>query len=254
MLTDTHIHLYSSEFDKDRKELISRALSEGIERFFMPNVDDKTIEAMMKVAVQYPSHCFPMMGLHPCSVQSDYKSKLKIMEKWLTKEKFYAVGEIGMDYYWSKAYLNEQKDAFLTQVQWAMDLDLPVVIHSRDSFDDIAEMLAPLNSDKLKGVFHCFTGSMQQADKGIKLGFYLGIGGVVTFKNSGLDKVLTEIPEANIILETDAPYLAPVPHRGKRNEPSYLNLIAEKVASIKGKSIEEIAAVTTENSKKLFGI
>jgi TatD DNase family protein len=252
MLTDTHIHLYSEEFSKDRITMVKKALDEDITRFFLPNIDDRSIEPMMKLTEQYQDNCFPMMGLHPCSVESDYRQKLKIMESWLAKEKYYAVGETGLDYYWSKAYVGEQKDSFLTQVRWAIELELPVVIHSRDSFDDIADLLQPLKTDKLKGVFHCFTGNGQQAKKALDLGFYLGIGGVVTFKNSGLDRTLAGIDLKNIILETDAPYLAPVPHRGKRNEPVYLRLITEKVAEIKELSPEEVAAITTENSKKLF--
>ncbi|MGI8892803.1 MAG: TatD family hydrolase [Bacteroidia bacterium] len=252
MLTDTHTHLYSAEFDEDRETMIKRAMDEGINRFFLPNVDDKSIEPMMHIVEQYPDNCFPMMGLHPCSVESDYKQKLKIIERWLANGKYYAVGEIGLDYFWSKAYVNEQKDVFLTQVRWATELNLPVVIHSRDSFDDIAELLMPLKSEKLRGVFHCFTGNEQQAEKAKELEFFLGLGGVVTFKNSGLDKTLAAIDLKEILLETDAPYLAPVPHRGKRNEAMYLKLIAQKVAEIKELSLEEVAAITTENSGKLF--
>lgn len=252
MFTDTHVHLYSSEFDNDRDVIIKKAIEEGITRFFLPNIDDRSIEPMMDVVEKYPDYCFPMLGLHPCSVENDYKQKLRIIEKWLSKEKFYAIGEIGLDYYWSKAYVNEQKDAFITQVKWAMDLNLPEVIHSRDSFDDIVDLLLPFKSSKLKGVFHCFTGNEGQIKKALDLEFYMGIGGVVTFKNSGLDKTLENINLKDILLETDAPYLAPAPHRGKRNEPVYLKLIAEKIAVLKEITLEEVASITTENSQKLF--
>lgn len=252
MYTDTHAHLYSEEFNEDRDAMIKKALDEGISRFFLPNVDVRSIAPMMQLVEKYPDHCFPMMGLHPCSVESDYRQKLKVIEKWLSDEKFYAVGEIGLDYYWSKAYVKEQKDAFLIQASWAMELGLPVVIHSRDSFDEIAELLQPLKTDKLRGVFHCFTGNESQVKKAIDLGFYLGIGGVVTFKNSGLDKVMEGIEMEHVLLETDAPYLAPVPHRGKRNEAGYLKLVAQKIAELKKMSPDEVAAITTKNSKKLF--
>ena len=252
MFTDTHAHLYSAEFDNDRDSMINKAVGEGVTRFFLPNIDDRSIEPMLTLVEKFSDYCFPMMGLHPCSIENDYKQKLKIIEKWLSKAEFLAVGEIGLDYYWSKAYVNEQKDALLTQVQWAMELNLPVVIHSRDSFDDIADLLLPLKSQKLRGVFHCFTGNEEQVKKALDLEFYLGIGGVVTFKNSGLDKTIELIDMKNILLETDAPYLAPVPHRGKRNEPVYLKLIAQKVADLKELSIDQVGLMTTENSKKLF--
>ena len=254
MLTDTHTHLYSAEFDEDREQLINRAIEDGVNRFFLPNVDEKSIRSMMDVVEKYPDNCFPMMGLHPCSVENDYKQKLQTIERRLSKEKYYAVGEIGLDYYWSKAYVHEQKDAFITQVRWAVELDLPLVIHSRDSFHEIIELLLPLKSEKLKGVFHCFTGDSEDVKKAMDLNFYLGIGGVVTFKNSGLDKTLEEVDIKNIVLETDAPYLAPVPHRGKRNEPHYLKIIAEKLAAIKKITPQEVATVTTENSKQLFNV
>ena len=254
MLTDSHIHLYSKEFKAERDTLIKTAIDEGITRFFLPNIDDKSIEPMKEVVDAFHDNCFPMMGLHPCSVENDYKQKLKLIEKELARGNYCALGEIGLDYYWSKAYVKEQQDALITQVYWAIELNLPVVIHSRDSFDDIAELLLPLKSNKLKGVFHCFTGDKLQADQAINLGFYLGIGGVLTFKNSGLDKTIAEIDLKHIILETDGPYLAPTPHRGKRNDPAYLSLIAKKLTEIKNIPMEEIADITTANSKQLFKI
>ncbi len=252
MLTDTHTHLYSLELSEDLDAAMQRAADVGVTKFYMPNVDDKTIAAMLAVEEKYEGRCLAMMGLHPCSVANDYKEKLRITEHWLAQRPFVAVGEIGLDYYWSKAHIKEQQDVLLTQLQWAIDLRLPVVIHSRDSFDDILSLIEQAKLSGLRGVFHCFTGTAADAERAVGLGFMLGVGGVVTFKNGGLSEALENISLDNVVLETDAPYLAPVPHRGKRNESAYIKLVAEKVATIKQIDVEEVARITTANAQKLF--
>jgi len=257
ILTDTHTHLYSEEFNQDREQVIKMAINKGVQRFFLPNIDSTSMDGMFALEKLFPENCFPMLGLHPCSVKENYEQELEIVEQWLSKRKFCAVGEIGIDLYWAQTFIREQEIAFRKQVEWAVKYELPIVIHSRNSFDEIYTILkvSPFEKVKpLRGIFHCFTGNLEQAKKAIELGFYLGIGGVLTFKNSGLDKVVEQIDLKHLVLETDAPYLAPVPHRGKRNESSYLVLIAQKLADIKNISIEEVAAVTTENSKLIFGI
>jgi TatD DNase family protein len=263
ILTDTHTHLYSSRYDGDREEMIQRALDAGVKRLFLPNVDAATIPGMLDLAAQYPQHCFPMMGLHPCHVKEDVEQELETVRRWLFDKvddvgnkydvSFCAVGEIGLDYYWELTFREQQKEALKQQVQWAKQLGLPIVIHSRESFDDIAEILENLADEKLKGVFHCFTGTAMQARRAIEMGFYLGIGGVVTYKNSGLPDVVKEIGLDRIVLETDAPYLTPAPHRGKRNETAYIRFVADKLAEEMGLSTEEVAEITTSNSKDLFG-
>ncbi len=255
ILTDTHTHLYSKEFDTDRTELINYAIKNGVERFFLPNVDSECIDAMVQVEQQFPDNCFAMMGLHPCSVNADYQRELEIIEDWLSKRKFAAIGEIGIDLYWDKTFLVQQQDAFRRQIALAKKYNLPYVIHSRDSFNEVMEIVGEFKNDAIKAIFHCFSGNVQQAEQVIASGnFKLGIGGVVTFKNSGLDKVVEAIDLKHLVLETDAPYLAPVPHRGKRNQPDYLLLIAKKIAEIKNISVEEVATVTTQNSIDVFGI
>jgi TatD DNase family protein len=261
ILTDTHTHLYLPEFSADIDLQIAEAKTQGIERFFLPNVDSSSIDAMHGLEKKYPENCFAMMGLHPCSVKENWKEELDLVEKKLSERKYSAVGEIGMDLYWDKTFVKEQEEVFRKQIQWSKHQSLPVSIHSRESFEMIYEILVDENfkpqtsNPKLAcGVFHCFTGNADQAKRAVDLGFYLGIGGVVTFKNSGLDKTLAEVDLKNIVLETDAPYLAPAPHRGKRNIPSYLKLVAEKIAAIKNVSVEEVAEITTENSRKIFGI
>ena len=255
ILTDTHTHLYSKEFDADRSALIEKAMNAGVSRFFMPNVDSESIAGMLQVEKQFPNNCFAMMGLHPCSVNATYQDELKVVEHWLSKRKFVAVGEIGIDLYWDKTFFQQQQDAFRRQIQLAKQYNLPYVIHSRNSFDEVMEIVNEFKNDNIKAIFHCFSGNVKQAEQVIAAGnFKLGIGGVVTFKNSGLDKVVEAIDLKHIVLETDAPYLAPTPYRGKRNEPDYLILIAKKIAEIKNISVEEVAAITTQNSKDIFGL
>lgn len=254
ILTDTHTHLYSKEFDPDRTALIETAINLGIKRFFLPNIDSASIPGMLQVEQQFPGNCFAMMGLHPCSVNGNYQDELLVIKQWLQKRKFIAIGEIGIDLYWDKTFLQQQQDAFRTQIQLAKDYQLPYVIHSRNSFNEVMEIVNEFKNDAIKAIFHCFSGNVQQAEEVISAGnFKLGIGGVVTFKNSGLDKVVEAIDLKHLVLETDAPYLAPVPHRGKRNEPGYLVSIAKKIAEIKNISVEEVASVTTQNSIEVFG-
>ena len=254
ILTDTHTHLYSEQFNDDIDVVIQNCINKGIERLFLPNIDSKSIEGMMELGVKYPNNCFPMMGLHPTSVKENYKDELAQVEDWMNKQKFCAVGEIGIDLYWDKTRLAAQQDAFRFQIELAKKHNLPFVIHCRDAFDEIFEILDELNDDKMRGIFHCFTGTVEQANHIINYGdFKIGIGGVVTFKNSGLDKIVEQIDLKHIVLETDSPYLAPAPFRGKRNESTYIYTIAEKVADIYNISIEEVAKVTTENSKQVFG-
>lgn len=253
-LIDTHAHLYAQEFDADRMEVWQRAKDQGIQHIFLPNVDQHSIAAMLDFAAMDPEHLHPMIGLHPCSVKADYQEELELVRQWLDKRPFCAIGEIGIDLYWDKTWLSAQEEAFLTQVHWAMERQLPVVIHSRESTDLIISHLKPIASDNLRGIFHCFSGTVAQAMEIIDMGFLLGIGGVLTFKKAGLDQVVSQIPLQHIVLETDAPYLAPVPYRGKRNESSYTKIVAEKLAEILGTDIEEVAAVTSANAKRLFGI
>jgi TatD DNase family protein len=252
-LIDTHSHIYLPEFDTDRVQMMTRAEKEGVGKIFMPAIDASTHGAMLKLEEEYPSVCFSMMGLHPCSVKEDSGPELKTALDLLEKRKFIAIGETGLDFYWDKTYTQQQYRAFHQQIEWALHFDIPVVIHSRNSIDECIEVVREHQQGKLKGVFHCFSGNSEQAGKIIDLRFYLGIGGVVTFKNSGLDKVMETIKLAHVVLETDAPYLAPVPFRGKRNEPGYLKYVVEKLAGIKKMSIEEIASATTENAERLFG-
>lgn len=258
-LIDTHCHLYYDPFDEDRDAMLQNAMNAGVQKFLLPNVDAESIPVMHQLCKQYPQNCFAMMGLHPCSVKENYLQDLAWVEQYLfqqkTKfqfEKFIAVGEIGLDYYWEKTFIPQQKDAFRKQIHWAKQLQLPIAVHARESLDDILQIIEEEQDGTLQGVLHCFTGNIQQAEKGIALGLYLGIGGVVTFKNSGLDKVVEQISLKYLILETDAPYLAPVPFRGKRNESAYLKIVAEKLSAIKMVSLSEIAATTTENAIKLF--
>lgn len=254
ILTDTHTHLYSKDFDSDRALLIQNAMDSGVKRFFMPNVDDESIAGMFQVEKQFPDNCFAMMGLHPCSVNGTYQKEIQVIKYWLNKRKFVAIGEIGIDLYWDKTFFLQQQDAFRTQIQLAQQYNLPYVIHSRNSFNEVMEIVTEFKDNAPKAIFHCFSGTVEQAEQVVQLGhFKLGIGGVVTFKNAGLDKVVEAIDIKHLVLETDAPYLAPKPYRGKRNEPDYLLLIAKKIAEIKNISIEEVAAVTTQNSIDVFG-
>lgn len=251
--TDTHIHLYSKDYRNDRDALIEKAMANGVKKFYLPNIDAESIEPMLALEAQYPETCMAMVGLHPCSVNATVQQELELVKNWLQKRPFVAIGEIGIDLYWDKTYLEEQKLAFKTQVQWALDYNYPIVIHCREAFEPIYEVLCSF-SQLPKGIFHCFSGSAEEAGKILALGgFKLGIGGVVTFKNAGLDKVLEGIDASHLVLETDAPYLAPVPFRGKRNEPVYLLEIAKKVAEIKGLSMEELAQITGQNAAFVFG-
>ncbi|MCD6019458.1 MAG: TatD family deoxyribonuclease [Bacteroidetes bacterium] len=252
MFIDTHTHLYSEEFDNDRFDRINDAISKSVDKFYMPNVDSTTIDGMLALEVHFPEVCLPMMGLHPCSVKANYRDELELVKKWLDLRRFAAIGEIGIDLYWDKTFIKEQELAFREQIFWALEYNYTIVIHCRNAFDEIFSILK--SYEKLpKGIFHCFSGDYIQAQKILSLGnFKLGIGGVVTFKNSGLDKVVEQLNLHDIVLETDAPYLAPIPYRGKRNESSYIPLIAEKIAQIKNISIEEVAAVTSSNADEIF--
>lgn len=251
-IIDTHAHLYAKEFDEDRDEMIQKSIDQGVSQIYLPNIDSSSIEAMLTLEATYPEHCVAMMGLHPCYVKENYKEELKVVQSWLNKRPFCAIGEIGIDLYWDKTFVKEQEEAFYTQAQWALDLDIPIVIHSRDATDYVIQLLKNINNTKLRGIFHCFTGTLREAELIIELGFYLGIGGVVTFKNAGLDKTVAELDLDNLVLETDAPYLAPKPYRGKRNESAYTRLVAEKVAAVKGVSLEEVATITTQNALSVF--
>jgi len=253
-LTDTHSHLYAKEFKDDIHESIKRCLDVGVNRIFLPNIDLESIEPMLALQQAYPSNCFPMMGLHPCSVTKNYDEDLVTIKDWLTQHDFAAIGEIGIDLYWDSSLLKEQQNAFIQQIEWAKELKKPIIIHARNSFNEIFEILDDLNDEHLSGIFHCFSGDLKQATRAINYGnFWLGIGGVLTFKNAGLDQVIKNIELSRLVLETDSPYLAPAPFRGKRNESSYLTLIATKLAEVKNVSLEEIALVTTANSKEIFG-
>lgn len=254
VFTDTHTHLYAEEFAADRDNLLQEAIHQGLSRFFLPNIDSASIEPMLELERNYPGTCFPMMGLHPCSVKENWESEMALVEEWLGKRKFAAVGEMGIDLYWDKTFVEEQKIVFKKQVELANTYKLPIVIHSRDSFEMIYELLQETRKESPQGIFHCFTGTREQAERAMQMGFHLGIGGVLTFKNSGLDKVVETIGLEHLVLETDAPYLAPVPHRGKRNLPVYVKLVAERLAQLHGKTVEEIASITTENSRRIFNV
>jgi TatD DNase family protein len=254
VLTDTHTHLYYEADPDKRDQLMQRCFDKGISRLFLPNVDVASIQLISSLVNAYPANCFTMLGLHPCDVKADWETELEQIMHADTGHKVYAIGEIGIDLYWDKTLLAEQQQAFKKQIAWAKQLDLPIVIHCRDAFDEVFAILNEEKDEKLRGIFHCFTGTLEQAEKVIALGFYLGIGGVVTYKNSGLDKIVEQIALKHIVLETDSPYLTPVPYRGKPNESSYLLYIAQKIADIHRMSVETVAAITTENSVKIFGV
>ncbi len=254
ILTDTHTHLYSGKFDEDLSVVIKRAVDVGVNRFFIPAIDASYTQKMYKLEAEYPDNMFLMTGLHPTSVNENYKDELKHVFNQLSQRKFIAIGEIGIDLYWDKTHLKEQQDAFQTQIRWAKKHKLPIAIHCRDAFDEIFEILEKEKADDLFGVFHCFTGTFEQAQRAISYNMKLGIGGVVTFKNGKIDQYLHKIPLKNIVLETDAPYLAPTPYRGKRNESSYLTIIAQKLADIYQMDVETVGNITTQNSIDLFGV
>jgi len=252
MMIDTHCHLYLDDFDADRPAIIERANTESVGRFYLPAIDSSIITRMLKMEQDYPGQCFAMMGLHPCSVKENFEEELQIAEQWLARRKFAAVGETGLDFYWDKTFTAQQYTAFRTQVGWAKKYNIPVVIHSRQSTPECIDVIKEMHDTSLTGIFHCFGGSLEEAQQITELGFHLGIGGVLTYKNSGLAGVIEKLPLDNIVVETDAPYLTPVPFRGKRNESAYLKYVVQKIAELKNISIEEVAEITTANANKLF--
>lgn len=254
MITDTHTHLYSSQFKEDQKEMIQRAKDAGVSRFFIPAIDSSYTESMLKLEEKYPLDVFLMMGLHPTSVNENYKDELAHVKKWIDKKDFYAIGEIGIDLYWDRSFLTQQQDAFRIQIKWAKEKNLPIIIHCRDAFDEIFEILEAEKGEDLRGIFHCFTGTKEQALQAISYNMKLGIGGVVTFKNGKIDAFLNEIDIQHLVLETDAPYLAPTPYRGKRNESAYITNVVDKLVDIYQLSFKEISEITTQNAKAVFGI
>lgn len=254
IFTDTHTHLYSEAFDEDRQQMIHRAIEKGVSRFFIPAIDSNYTSAMYDLEEKFPSHVFLMMGLHPTSVNENFQAELAHVSEEFSKRNFIAVGEIGIDLYWDKTFLPQQIEAFRFQIQLAKTKNLPIVIHCRDAFDEIFDVLEREKHDNLRGIFHCFTGTKEQAEQAIGFGMKLGIGGVLTFKNGKIDQFMDQISLTDIVLETDAPYLAPKPYRGKRNESAFLFEIAQKLSEVKNVSLEEIAAVTTKNAEEIFGI
>ena len=254
MITDTHTHLYSEQFDDDRNEMIQRAKKAGVSRFFIPAIDSSYTERMLSLENNYPNDVFLMMGLHPTSVKENYQEELAHVKEMIDKRKFFAIGEIGIDLYWDKTFLTQQQEAFRTQIQWAKENNLPIVIHCREAFNEIFEVLEAEKGDNLFGIFHCFTGTLEQAEKAISYNMKLGIGGVATFKNGKIDKFLNQIDIKHIVLETDSPYLAPTPYRGKRNESSYITNVVDKLVDIYGITFDEISEITTQNSKDIFSV
>ncbi len=254
MLIDTHSHIYSTDFLQDQDEVIQRAYSNDVRKIILPNIDSSSVKNLLDITDTYPHICFPLMGLHPTSVNHDYQEELQVVEYWLKKRKFYGIGEIGIDLYWEKSFLHEQTHAFRHQLELARQYNLPVVIHVRDSFDEVYDVLKEVADKNLTGVFHSFSGTIDQARLVTDLGFKIGVNGIVTFKNSGLDDIIRQIDPANLILETDSPYLTPIPFRGKRNESSYLVYVAQKVADLHQLTLGEISRITTENARNLFGI
>lgn len=253
-MIDTHSHIYLPEFDDDRSEVVRKAKEAGVSNILMPNIDDQSVKALLDTEAAFPGFCHAMMGLHPTSVKGDYNEQLTNMERWLEQREFLAIGEIGIDLYWDKTWEREQREVFRTQLNWAKEKELPVVIHVREAFDAVFEELDKVHDKRLKGVFHSFSGNGVQARRALEYqGFMLGINGIVTFKNAGLDKVLEKVGYSKLMLETDAPYLAPMPYRGKRNQPAYLKYTLEKLATIFGLSPDEMDRITTDNAKELFG-
>lgn len=253
-LSDTHTHLYIPEMREQIGALMHRAQENRVQKFYLPNIDSDSVKDVFSLCDLYPAQCFPMMGLHPCSVKENYEEELSFIEKYIDEERVIGIGEIGIDLYWDKTFLPAQQKAFRVQIQWAKQRKLPIIIHCREAFDEIYEILLAENDDELRGIFHCFTGTEQQAQQVIELGFYLGIGGVLTYKNSGLAESIKNIELKHIVLETDSPYLSPVPHRGKPNESAYLIHVAQKLAELKNCSLEQIATITSENAVKIFSV
>ena len=253
-LIDTHCHLYLRECMDVIEDIMRRAEEAGVKKFFLPAIDSNEIDNLLSLEKKFPDSCMAMMGLHPCSVKAGFKEELDIVADWLGRRKFSAIGEIGLDLYWDKTFINEQLEAFRTQIQWSLAYDLPIVIHTRNAMSETISVVKEYVGRGVRGIFHCFSGTYEEAKEIIGAGFYLGIGGVLTYKNSGLAEVVERIGLESLVLETDAPYLAPVPFRGKRNESSYLKYIAEKLATIKKLPVEEVAAITTANAEKIFSI
>ncbi|GAB7086323.1 TatD family hydrolase [Marinifilum fragile] len=253
-LIDTHSHIYSEDFNDDINQIIENSKEAGVEKILLPNINSQSIDQMHSLERMFPGYCIPMMGLHPTSVKENFQDELNICKNWLNSRKYCAIGEIGIDLYWDKTFVKEQQIVFDTQINWALKFNLPIVIHSRESFDEIFEILENYKNSNLRGVFHSFSGNLEQANKAIELGFLLGINGIVTFKNSGLDKTIAKVPLEKLMLETDAPYLAPVPKRGKRNESSYVRYTAQKIAEIYQTKIERVAEITSYNARNLFNL
>ena len=254
MLIDTHAHLYSSKFDHDRPDMVRRAIAAGVERMYLPNIDSESSQPMLDLEAAFPENCFAMMGLHPSHVQPDtYEQELALVEKWLGQRTWAGVGETGIDLYWDKSTLDIQKISFARQCEWAKDLNLPIIIHSREANQEAMEVVRAAQDGRLRGIFHCFSGTLDEAKEMIALGFMLGVGGTLTYPKSGMQAVLKEVPLEHIVLETDSPYLSPVPHRGKRNESAYVRIVAEMLSEVKGLSFEEIARTTTANALRMFG-
>ncbi len=252
MIIDTHSHLYLEEFNSDIDQIILRSKQSGVEKIYLPAIDSQTTQQLIQLEIKYPSYCIAMMGLHPCYVKENYKAELEKVSSLLQQRKFAAIGECGLDFYWDKTFEKEQYEALEQQIEWALEYQLPIVLHTRNATQETIDVIKKYADKGLKGIFHCFGGSADEANQIIETGFYLGIGGVITYKNSGLDKVINEIDLKHIVLETDSPYLTPVPNRGKRNETSFLKIIAEKIAELKNCSYEEVANATTQNALSLF--
>jgi TatD DNase family protein len=254
ILIDTHCHLYSKSFSQDVDEVIQRAEKEGVEQFYLPAIDSECQDALLALEARYPGKCIGMTGLHPCNVKENYQAELSFVERELGRRSWVAIGEIGLDFYWDKTFSAQQYEAFHRQIEWALHYDIPIVIHSRESMRESIDVVREHQKGKLRGIFHCFSGDAAAARDIVDLGFYLGIGGVLTYKNSGLPEAIRDIGLEHLVLETDAPYLSPVPFRGKRNESSYLKYVVHKLAEVKGVDVEEAARMTTENAQKIFGI
>ena len=252
-LIDTHAHLYSRKFDSDRAEMVRRAIQAGVARMYLPNIDSESISAMLDLETAFPDHCFAMRGLHPSSVKEGYEAELKIVEHWLGQRNWAGIGETGIDLYWDKTTLDLQKSAFARQLEWAKDLGRPIIVHSRESNQECLELVRNAQDGRLRGIFHCFSGTLEEAKEMISLGFMLGVGGTVTYPKSDLPEVLRQVPLEHIVLETDSPYLPPVPHRGKRNESMHVRLVAIMMSEVKVLPLNQIAKVTTENALRMFG-
>lgn len=249
---ETHAHIYLEEFSQDLDHIVKSAITNGIDKIYMPAIDSSAIESMLAVESAYPNHCIAMMGLHPCYVKDNYKEELTIVEYWLSKRKFAAIGEIGLDFYWDKTFSAQQYEAFHLQMQWGLDYDLPIVIHTRNAMGETIDLVKPFAKKGLRGIFHCFSGSKESALEITGMGFHLGLGGVLTYKNAGVAEAIKDIPMEWLVLETDAPYLSPVPYRGKRNEPAYMIEVAKKLGEIKGIPLHEIGEITSNNAEGIF--